>query len=140
MIATNISLKRTISTVTALSSLGFAFTLALVQVPAARAAGSSALSALDDKAPSLPLAPTFDKAADPEKGPYVLSLKNTSSATIKVTAKVLLSVYMHGDDKARHVPEHAVDAGEVWTISGLAAQDEVILTADGFAPLQLRVP
>jgi hypothetical protein len=140
MIASKMSPNRTAAMATALLSLGFAFTLAFVHVPVARAAGASALTALDDKAPSLPLAATFDKAADPESGPYVLSLKNTSSGTIKVTAKVLLSVYMHGDEKARHVPEHAIDAGQVWTISGLAAKDEVILTADGFAPLQLTVP
>ncbi len=122
----------------ALAAIAFACTF--VQVPSARASGSAALGAMDDKAPSLPLDPSFEKVADAENGPYVLSLKNTSKDEVKVTAKVLLSVYFHDDLRSRNIPEHAVGAGEVWTINHLAAQDKVTLSAKGFAPLELTVP
>jgi hypothetical protein len=124
---------------TALAALALASTLALVQMPTARAAGSSALTALDDKAPSLPVATSFAKA-DGEDGPYVLSVKNTSGSTVNVSAKILLSVYFHADSKAKNIPAHAIDAGQTWTIPGLAATDKVTLSADGFASLELTVP
>jgi hypothetical protein len=123
----------------ALLAVGSAFGFAPVLTAAANAAELPALRDLDDKAPALPLAATFAKA-EGEDGPYVLSLKNTSNSTLKVSAKILLSVYFHADSKARNVPEHAVDAGQVWTIPGLAANDKVTVTADGFAPLELTVP
>jgi hypothetical protein len=123
---------------TALAALGCAFALGCVQIPA-RAATPTTLTPLDDKAPSLPVTASFAKA-DGEDGPYVLSLKNTSDSSIKVSAKILLSVYFHADSKAKIIPEHAIDAGQVWTVSGLAANDKVIVTATGFAPLELTVP
>jgi hypothetical protein len=123
----------------ALAAIAVASALALVQVPAARAAGSSTLTSLDDKAPSLPVTTSFAKA-DGEDGPYVLSVKNTSGSSISVSAKVLLSVYFHADSKAKNIPAHAIDAGQTWTIPGLAASDKVTLSADGFAPLELTVP
>jgi hypothetical protein len=124
---------------TGLAALACAFAAALIHPVAARAANPTPLTALDDKAPSLPLAATFAKS-DGEDGPYVLSLKNTSDSTVKVSAKILLSVYFHADSKARNVPEHAIDAGQVWTIPGLAANDKVEVTGTGFAPLELTVP
>jgi hypothetical protein len=124
---------------TALASLGCAFAFTLLPVPSANASDVPALKALDDKAPSLPLTASFAKT-EGEDGPYVLSLKNTSDNSIKVSGKVLLSVFFHADSKSRAIPEHAVDAGQVWTIPGLAANDKVILTATGFAPLELTVP
>jgi hypothetical protein len=120
----------------ALAALGFAF----VQSPSARASNSAALAQMDDKAPSLPVTSSFEKVADADNGPYVLSLKNTSGAELKVTAKVLLSVYFHDDLRSRNIPEHAIAAGEVWTINRLAAQDKVTVSAKGFAPLELTVP
>jgi hypothetical protein len=124
---------------TALVALGCSFTFTQVSVPSAKAADVAAFKALDDKAPSLPLTASFAKT-EGEDGPYVLSLKNTSYNSIKVSGKVLLSVFFHADSKSRTIPEHAIDAGQVWTVPGLAANDKVILTASGFAPLELTVP
>jgi hypothetical protein len=123
----------------ALAVLGCAFAFAFAQAPAARAADTASLKPMDDKAPSLPLTPTFEKA-DADTGPYVLNLKNTSDGTLKVTAKVLLSVYFHADSKSRNLPEHAIDPGQAWTIPGLASSDKVVISAGGYAPLELTVP
>jgi hypothetical protein len=120
-------------------ALGCALALAFAQAPAARAA-DPALRSLDDKVPSLPVSASFAKVADPETGPYVLSLKNTSDSALKVTVKILLSVYFHADSKARNLPEHSIGAGEVWTVPGLAAADKVTVSASGYAPLELTVP
>jgi len=122
----------------ALVALSFAFTFAFAQAPAARAVDAANLMPMDDKAPSLPLTASFEKA-DADTGPYVLNLKNTSDGALKVTAKVLLSVYFHADSKSRNLPEHTIDAGQVWTIPGLAANDKVIVSATGYAPLELTV-
>jgi hypothetical protein len=140
MITSIISSPRSAVVRTALASLGCAFALAFIQIPSAHAADSATLKPMDDKAPMLPLAASFEKVADAENGPYVLSLKNTSDGALTVAAKVLLSVYFHADTKARNIPEHTIDPGKVWTIPGLAATDKVIITATGFAPLELTVP
>jgi hypothetical protein len=124
----------------AVLALGCAISFAVVQVPATRASDAASLKPMDDKAPSLPLAASFEKVADAEGGPYTLSLKNTSDATLKVSAKILLSVYFHDDTKARNLPEHSIDPGMFWSIPGLAAGDKVVVTANGFAPLELTVP
>jgi hypothetical protein len=129
--------SRTFGTV--LAAIAVASALALAHAPAARAASSSALTSLDDKAPSLPVTTSFAKS-EGEDGPYVLSVKNTSGSSINVSAKILLSVYFHADSKAKNIPAHAIDAGQTWTIPGLAANDKVTLSADGFAPLELAVP
>jgi hypothetical protein len=123
---------------TALLALGCVFGFLLVPAPA-KAADTATLLPLADKSPALPLTATFSKVADAEKGPYVLKLKNDSKETIKVTAKILLSVVFHAESKAKNLPEHAIEAGQVWTIADLAAEDKVILTAAGFAPLELVV-
>lgn len=120
-------------------ALGCSMALTLLPAPSAKASDAAGFKALDDKAQSLPLTSSFAKT-EGEDGPYVLSLKNTSSDSIKVSGKVLLSVFFHADSKSRTIPEHAIDAGQVWTIPGLAANDKVILTAPGFAPLELTVP
>jgi hypothetical protein len=120
-------------------AIGFAIGVAVALAPSARAADSATLRPLADTLPSLSLAPTFDKA-DGDTGPYVLSLKNTSSDPIKAIASVLLAVASHADKKTRDVSEHVTAPGEVWTIPGLAAGDKITVTADGFAPLELTVP
>jgi hypothetical protein len=130
---------RRASIISALAVLGCALAFAFASAPSARAADNATLKPMDDKAPSLPLAPTFEKA-DADTGPYVLNLKNTSDGTLKVTAKVLLSVYFHADSKSRNLPEHAIDPGQVWTIPGLASNDKVTISASGYAPLELTVP
>jgi hypothetical protein len=129
---------RRASILSALAVLGCALAFAFASAPSARAAGTATLGALGDKAPSLPLTATFAKA-DADTGPFVLNLKNTSDGSLKVTVKILLSVYFHADSKARNLPEHTIDAGQVWTIPGLAASDKVTVTADGYAPLELTV-
>jgi hypothetical protein len=123
----------------ALLLLSFAFGLGLVAAPALNAATPSSEAATDAKAPALPLKASFEKVTGNDKGPFVLKLKNKSKAAVNVTAKVLLAVAFHGEDKARHIPAHSIEAGQVWTISDLVAEDKVILTADGFAPLELVV-
>jgi hypothetical protein len=124
---------------TALIAFGCSLALTLLPVSSAKASDMPAFKALDDKVPALPLTASFAKT-EGEDGPYVLSLKNTSADSIKVSGKVLLSVFFHADSKSRTIPEHAVDAGQVWTVTGLAANDKVVLTAPGFAPLELTVP
>ena len=124
---------------TSLAALSGAFALALCQAPSAHAANEATLRALDDKAAALPVTASFAKT-EGEDGPYVLSLKNNSNESIKVSVKILLSVYFHADSKAKNIPEHAIDAGQVWTIPGLAANDKVTVTGAGFAPLDLTVP
>ncbi|HWA24775.1 MAG TPA: hypothetical protein VG734_03800 [Lacunisphaera sp.] len=113
----------------ALLGLLCAFTLALVAAPASRAA---------DK--PLPLSPTFEKVESSEGTPFVLKLKNDSKETLKVSGKVLLAVVNHATDKARALPEHTLAAGEVWTITGLSADDKVLVSAAGHAQLEVRVP
>jgi len=51
-----------------------------------------------------------------------------------------LSVVNHAMDKARKLPDHSLAAGQTWTISELTADDKVILSAPGYAPLEIRVP
>jgi hypothetical protein len=124
----------------AMIAIGCAFGLLFVQIPALRASSATALPALDDKAPSLPVTTSFDKVAGAEAGPYVLKVQNDSKDALKVSAKVQLSLPSHADRKTRDIPEHVIDPGQAWTIGDLAAADKVTLTAPGFAPLELTVP
>lgn len=123
----------------AFATLGCALLLALAAAPAAQASNAPPLAALDNKAPALPVTATFAKS-EGEDGPYVLSVRNNSGSAIKISAKILVSVYFHADSKARNIPAHAIEAGQVWTIPGLAANDKVALSGDGFAPMNLTVP
>ncbi len=93
-----------------------------------------------DKAAVLPLTTTFEKATGTEGAPFVLKAKNTSKESLKVSGKVLLAVVHHAMDKARVLPEQTVEAGQVLTVKDLSAEDKVILTAPGFAPLEISVP
>jgi hypothetical protein len=132
--------SRSIIAKAGLLALGFACAFALARTPALRAADSALLTPADDKGAALPVTYTFDKSADADTGPYVLNLKNTSNSSITVSGKILLSVFFHADSKARAVPEHVIEAGQTWAISGLAANDKVVLSAPGFASLELTVP
>ena len=105
--------------------------LAVLGAPALRAA---------DAAPALPVTTKFDKVAGAEGAPYVLTVTNTSPDTLTVTAKVLLSVTFHAENKARNLPAQGIEAGKEWKISDLSADDKVILSAPGFAPLEVTVP
>lgn len=119
---------------------GCLFGLALAFAPALQAAPDEAKAKVGEKAQALPLTATFAKDKNAEGPPYTLTLKNVSATTVKVKAKILLAVAFHADNKAKNLPEHAIDAGKDWSIPGLAAQDKVILTAEGHAPLELVVP
>ncbi|HZZ17834.1 MAG TPA: hypothetical protein VFE25_00610 [Opitutaceae bacterium] len=101
---------------------------------------TSNLTRLDDKAPALPLAATFEKVADAEAGPYVLKLKNTSSVGITVTGTIYPSVGIHSDTKEKKIPEHKIEAGDTFSVPGLAATDKVKVMATGFADLEVTVP
>ena len=114
----------------ALLALACAFVLSLVSVPALQAA---------DLKP-LPLTATFEKVASTEGTPFVLHLKNDSKDTLKLSGKVLLSVVNHAVDKARVLPEKSVEAGKVMTVTGLTGDDKVLVSAAGYAPLEVKVP
>jgi hypothetical protein len=133
---TNICPTRSSLRKSALLALGFALSLTFIPVATLTAAGTEVLQPLADKA--LPLTHTFSKVAG-EKGPHELKLTNTSTASLKVSVKILLSVYSHASDKARVLPAQTIEAGKDWTISQLAALDRVIITAEGYAPLELEV-
>lgn len=122
-----------------LLALACAVGLTLVSVPATIAAEAPAKQPLADKAPALPLSATFEKVASTEGTPFVLHLKNNSKDTLKLSGKVLLSVVHHAMDKARGLPEHTLAGGEVWMIKDLSAQDKVLISADGYAPLEIVV-
>jgi len=125
---------------TTLLALGCALALVAVPFSTLSAADAPASPAAADKAPSLPLVPTFEKVTSGENGPYVLNLKNVSKDAITASAQVIPSVAFHATAKTRSLPERAIDPGQVWTISELAATDKVIVSAKGFAPLELTVP
>jgi hypothetical protein len=140
MSTSNISCPRSAIGRKALIALGCAFSLAIVQIPSARAGDAAALRPLDDQAPSLPLTTSFEKGTDPDIGPYVLNLKNVSKNALKVSVKIHLSVAFHANNKDRNITDHVIDPSQVWTVSDLAAGDKVTITSDGFAPLELTVP
>jgi len=122
----------------AVLALGLALATAFVSAPALRAQADSTPSAAANL-PSLPLSASFAKASSGDDAPYVLTLKNESTSSVKACAKIVLAVAFHADSKAKMVPAHAIGPGETWTISDLAKGDRVVISADGFAPLQLSV-
>jgi hypothetical protein len=132
----NISLRRI-----ALIFVGGSLALIGSLVPATRAADHPVGQTLADKAPSLPVSTSFDKVTSgDDSGLYVLSIKNTSSDSLKVSATIVSSVTFHGNSKTQTITDHPIDAGQTWTIAKLAAGDKVTLTAAGFDPLELTAP
>ena len=125
---------------TALLALACALCLGAMPVPAATAADTPMLRSLDDKAPALPLTPTFKKVDTGEDGPCELILENVSKDTIKASGKLYPSVGIHSDTKEKTLSEHVLAPGDTWTIPGLAATDKLTIIADGYAPLELTVP
>ncbi len=91
-----------------------------------------------DQPAGLPLAATFTKT-DGDKGPYVLTLKNISAAALKVNVAVVESVKSHNRPGKRKL-DLAIEAGQSATVEALAAHDQVTVSAEGFAPLELTVP
>ncbi|MGA2018360.1 MAG: hypothetical protein ABSH26_15540 [Opitutaceae bacterium] len=140
MIPSNTSSAPAVICRAGLIALACAFGYAFIQLPAAKAAGAAAPSRLEDKAQSLPLTYTFEKVTEGESGPYLLHLKNISSDSITVDVHVTSSVTFHANSRVRNVSGHAIAAGEVWTITELAAADKVAVSAKGYAPLELTVP
>lgn len=122
----------------ALAALGCAFSLAIFVVPTSKAGeGGAALQRLDDSLPAIPLAASFEKA-DGDNGPYELILKNTSADPIKAAGSVRAGT--SGDRVTRDIAEHLISRAETWTITGLSEGDRVTISADGFAPLSVKVP
>lgn len=115
----------------ALLALGVA--LSLVLVPTVNLSATEATAAK-----SLPLTHSFAKV-EGEDGPHTMKLTNTSSDALKVNVKILLSVYSHASDRAKVLPEETIAAGKDWTITKLAALDKVIISAEGYAPIELVV-
>ena len=140
MTMSQISSPRAAAYRTALFAFGCALSLVLVQTAALKAADPAGPDAPAVKARSLPVTTTVEKVANAESGPYVLNVKNTSPDALKVSAKVLLAVAFHMDSKARNVPAHVIDPGQTWKIADLAAGDRIVLTAEGFAALEVTVP
>jgi hypothetical protein len=114
----------------------------LLTVPAVLA--SSALQPLADSAKKvapLPLSTSFEKGTPGENGgPYALKLKNTSDSALTVSATIIWSVASHNRAKTINLPPHEIAAGESWAIDDLAAEDRVILSADNFEKLEVKVP
>jgi hypothetical protein len=135
---TNFSSIRSVPRRTALIAL--TCSLVLVSLPALQAAEAAMMTPPAPKAPSLPVTASFAKGTARDKGPYVLTLTNTSNDALKVTTTVLLSVAYHGSNKHWDLPEHLIAPGESWAIPDLTAGDKLTITAPGFAPLELTVP
>ena len=115
-------------------ALGCVFSLALVSAQAADVSAQPRA----DKAAALPVSSTFTKV-DGAKGPYVLSLKNTSAKTLKVSVAVDESVKSHSKPRQR-THDHTIEAGQAATVEELAAHDKIVVSAEGFEPLTLVVP
>ncbi len=129
------SLLRTLS---AVATLALAFGTA-ASLSAARPAGLERLA--DKPAPALPVAVSFEKGPPSEKGgPYILKVRNTSSASLTLHAVVRWSVISHGSAKTIELPPQTLAANEVWAIDALAVEDRITLDAEGFATLELKVP
>ena len=125
------------STLFALSVL----TCATLSLPAAEAGHEVNLQSLADAHAALPVTTSFEKKATAGEngGHYSLQLKNTSDKTLKLTVAIVESVTSHARPKNRSLPEHALKAGETWSVDDLSPADKVVVSAAGFAPLELVV-
>jgi len=95
----------------------------------------------DNKAPALPVTTSFAKGdkAGPNGGVFVLTVKNTSAQSLKISATIVVSVASHNRPHTREVPAQVIEPGQTVTIDDLVALDKVTLNAEGFAPLELEV-
>ena len=120
-------------------ALSCAALLALTAAPTLKAADLAPLQAgAAPAATALPLDVKIEKVAGKEKA-FVVKLTNHSKSSLKVTAKVLLAVAFHGEEKARRIPAHTIEAGKEWSIDDLAFDDHVVVSAEGFATLEIKV-
>lgn len=100
----------------------------------------SAQSLADKKSPALPLTHSIARGTPGEYGgPFVLKLKNTSSAALKVAATIQQSVVAHNRPKTIDLPARSIEAGGTWEISDLAAEDKVSVTAEGYEKLDVTI-
>jgi hypothetical protein len=112
---------------------------AFVSILAALAPTSA--SAADDMAPALPVTASFGKGTPGENGgPYALTLTNTSDKALTVNATIIWSVASHNRARTIELPAHEIAAGGTWVVNDLAAEDRIILTAEGYAKLELKTP
>lgn len=103
--------------------------------------GSTLQPLADKKAPALPLTHSFEKGTPGENGgPYAVKLKNTSQEALKLTASIIWSVASHNRANTINLPARTLAAGETWTISDLAVEDRVVVSADGYEKLEVKVP
>jgi hypothetical protein len=95
----------------------------------------------EKKLPALPLTATFGKGTPGENGGvHALTLKNTSDKAITLNATIHLSVLSHSRAKTIVLPPHEIVAGGTWVINDLSFDDRIIVSAEGFAKLDLKTP
>ncbi|HET7537939.1 MAG TPA: hypothetical protein VFJ90_15875 [Candidatus Didemnitutus sp.] len=116
--------------------LTLSLAVGFVAVPLSAAANDVSLQARADKAAALPVMTAFTKAA--EKGPYHLTITNTSKAALKLSVTVAQSVQSHASAKT-HTTTLTIEAGKAGTVEELAAHDKVTLSAEGFEKLEVTV-
>lgn len=113
----------------------------LIMISALAVFAATPMAAADEKAPDLPLSASFGKGEPGENGgPYALTLTNTSDKALTVNATIIWSVASHNRARTIELPAHEVAAGGTWVIDDLAAEDRIILTAEGYAKLELKTP
>jgi hypothetical protein len=140
MITKDMTVSRSFLRTATIAALGCLVGFSVVPSRGVAGQDTPGLARLDDKAPALPLAVSYDKVTDSEAGPYVLKLKNTSMDAITVSGTVYPSVGIHSDTKEKKLPERKIEAGDTWSIPGLAATDKVKIEGKGFSDLNVTVP
>lgn len=123
-------------------SIAICSAIALLLTTSATYADAAKPQPLAEKsAKKLPLTGTFARGTPGENGgPYALTLKNTSQEKLTVNATIVWSVTSHNRANTIKLPVREMAAGESWTIDDLAAEDRVILEAEGFEKLEFKTP
>lgn len=107
----------------------------------ASARGADFQPLAEKSAPQLPLSGTFARGTPGQNGgPYVLTLTNTSNQKLVVSGTIVWSVTSHNRANTIKLPARELGAGESWSIDDLAAEDRVILEADGYEKIEFTVP
>lgn len=123
------------------SLLALGSVLALGLLPATQAAGTEIRQPLAAEAKPLPFSTAFEKGEPGENGgPYVLVLTNTAAEALKVQGSIIWSVASHNRANTIKLPERVIEPGGTWKIADLAVEDRVVLTAEGYATLDVKVP
>ncbi|MFZ5495432.1 MAG: hypothetical protein ACOZE5_08865 [Verrucomicrobiota bacterium] len=126
---------------THLSVIALTLGLALLALPAVSAAGADTRPLADQATKALPVTTTIEKGQPgPEfGGPYVLVVKNTSGAVLRLKATIAQGVVSHNRPRTFDLPEHALEAGGTWKIADLAVEDKVTLNAEGHQKLEVKI-